>query len=1419
MDFDKIEGMDIADLLQMYTSAHVQFAEALANDSIPFEIEIVTRSVIAEASIKLGVYLSRQPLLEDAVQHLDAILRRIPQDSPNRVWVLNKLCEAEYELYCLTGSQQPLDNSVTCGRQANDLSAATGGEESLDLHVEILTNLAHSLVQRFELRKNPPDLEDSILCKREILRRIHKDCKDSERYLTTINNLASSLRLRYLCTLDEENEREANDLFRELLSSAEPGTKLHGLAIGQLGASAAMKFRVEKNPEVLDEAISNCNTGLSVNVPGQDGWIEMLSLLVELCTEKFNYTGNLEDMETLVDNSCRFFDSIPTSHHKKGEQLLEHLKRLRECAFTVRDVDILKNIIDKGRIAFESMPMDYPDKARSQLEYSHILGHQYFLSGSLQDLSSLVEYALVVSDDFNESTRASSSLQAPEVNVDWYPNLASNIEVLTEASAENSMRQLAEEELLARFKSSYNFENRKYAFMALDELYEYNATRLRVLATAVTNGADLINEEIEKKISELSLGYDEPVEEEDETEKTLREIFNMVPGQRLVNIDPRNGHMVFDIQDYVKAQFSNDDTPRTPDQLLANDERLERKLFRKAGLAGRRTNPGLCYWCQWLCKLLDPEDVGLNFVAEDSCIPSIGHWKTILFRKSECAVCNLAASLITTTKGQLHTYFEKIEEGGKRIRYTLGRLSDGEGVLRVDVGLSYAGELRLLTPKNFRDALRQAWEDDNDTPLALETLLEDTDGPVNNNGGQQIDFKLMRRWLKDCDHNHGPICNHPRPGNRIKTEIPLFFIDVVQECLVIGTSSDQYFVLSYTWGRVNMHMTLLNNIEERKRPGALSSVPFPKTIKDAIDATRSLGERLLWIDAICIVQDDASQKARDIPNMDIVYGRAHATIVALHGDNADAGLPGVSPGTRSCQQIETIDLVLSDVGEDNIPQEKGNRKCRFVRGPSPLPLALQASTWNTRGWILQERLLSKRCIYFSTDAFYFECNRGTLAEGGVNQEYTSFSAGELFDDREVQQRPKQDNPISDLAFMYDLEASPRLWKAWAVYKELVQMYSKRQFTFKPDILDGFAGIFSVLDELVLQDYVESATVHGLPESFFIHALLWTPAAKLPRRGQKLPAETSGTDIGQPDLRFPSWSWAGWDGPVDYRLFEAIKDASDRPLPLVRKFKLDGQDIYPDKWKKVVQAWLEIEEKGRNALSNGIIKERDTLQALGNPDRANQQESNSKRELDSSKSMESKEKLIEPLAREGTAEDNKLTENQRACLEGENHSHTPPASTILEMTAPVVSFGSFSLSSNEEYLCLTDQVHTKGPQSVRQILDRSGAHCGLWWSQGGNGWTEDDLYLGLEKKLALVGVSTHESCERPLQGPGSVQGPIALWDSDMFPAVGPQSGWVNVLVIDRESGYENGVSTRCTVAIIHNMAWEQARPAQTFVRIA
>ncbi len=133
---------------------------------------------------------------------------------------------------------------------------------------------------------------------------------------------------------------------------------------------------------------------------------------------------------------------------------------------------------------------------------------------------------------------------------------------------------------------------------------------------------------------------------------------------------------------------------------------------------------------------------------------------------------------------------------------------------------------------------------------------------------------------------------------------------------------------------------------------------FPATIADAIALVRALGERYLWVDAICIVQDDRDSKMQDIERMDLIYSRAFATLVALAGTDAAAGLPGVRAKTRRPQQVETLildagsedlDLTLeADVGSSTGPARE-KVTLRFVAAPPPLHLTLQTSRWHSRG--------------------------------------------------------------------------------------------------------------------------------------------------------------------------------------------------------------------------------------------------------------------------------------------------------------------------------------------------------------------------------------------------------------------------------------------------------------------------------------
>lgn len=55
---------------------------------------------------------------------------------------------------------------------------------------------------------------------------------------------------------------------------------------------------------------------------------------------------------------------------------------------------------------------------------------------------------------------------------------------------------------------------------------------------------------------------------------------------------------------------------------------------------------------------------------------------------------------------------------------------------------------------------------------------------------------------------------------------------------------------------------------------------LPRTIYDAVVATHGIGLRYLWVDAMCIVQDDGDDMVEQIGQMHAVYRSAYVTISA-----------------------------------------------------------------------------------------------------------------------------------------------------------------------------------------------------------------------------------------------------------------------------------------------------------------------------------------------------------------------------------------------------------------------------------------------------------------------------------------------------------------------------------------------------------
>lgn len=144
-------------------------------------------------------------------------------------------------------------------------------------------------------------------------------------------------------------------------------------------------------------------------------------------------------------------------------------------------------------------------------------------------------------------------------------------------------------------------------------------------------------------------------------------------------------------------------------------------------------------------------------------------------------------------------------------------------------------------------------------------------------------FTLGRQWLSQCLHSHVP-CRQEHSTFR-----PRRLIDVdnrdPQTIRLDDTPEDQsgqkgwsYVALSYCWGGDQAGKTLRRNLAGRLKGFSLNEQD--KSIRDAVKVTRALGIRYIWVDALCIVQGDPEDKAREIGRMHEVYQRATLTVSA-----------------------------------------------------------------------------------------------------------------------------------------------------------------------------------------------------------------------------------------------------------------------------------------------------------------------------------------------------------------------------------------------------------------------------------------------------------------------------------------------------------------------------------------------------------
>ncbi|KAL2142510.1 hypothetical protein VTI28DRAFT_1067 [Corynascus sepedonium] len=434
--------------------------------------------------------------------------------------------------------------------------------------------------------------------------------------------------------------------------------------------------------------------------------------------------------------------------------------------------------------------------------------------------------------------------------------------------------------------------------------------------------------------------------------------------------------------------------------------------------------------------------------------------------------------------------------------------------------------------------------------LALKKIRRHTDPPIDADPLSDPSFSVVSSFLRNCEDQHGSACGTPAGEDGW---MPTRLLDVnpgsegqigLREYETLESAEDRrYVALSHCWGPDGTPLTTTREtLPLRKRGIAIRELP--KTFRDAVVMTQRLGVRYLWIDSLCIVQDDAEDWAREAGQMAKVYRNAYLTLNAATSDADTEGflrprpipdrvrLPPTSPSlSRRKREEHGFYLQLLP------PQGR--------RWLDPEMDCLVGEPTSSRAWCLQERVLPRRSLHFGSRQIFWECERLRASEYGdsVAVEHKKVDGSGGGGGRLARLCRTGDNAACSVFARGSGQRDPTYeeaalgygghtvkWADW--YHGTVAEYTARCITRHTDRLPALSGLVQAViaarqrdEEATGSEGDDASYLAGLWESGLIEGLLWC-------KGQPNQAPLAPT----PEYVAPSWSWASVVGPVQFPVY-------------------------------------------------------------------------------------------------------------------------------------------------------------------------------------------------------------------------------------------------------------------------------------------
>ncbi|KAF5004242.1 hypothetical protein FDECE_9271 [Fusarium decemcellulare] len=378
-------------------------------------------------------------------------------------------------------------------------------------------------------------------------------------------------------------------------------------------------------------------------------------------------------------------------------------------------------------------------------------------------------------------------------------------------------------------------------------------------------------------------------------------------------------------------------------------------------------------------------------------------------------------------------------------------------------------------------------------------------------GDSAQDFETVKRWLAECTGTHS-LC----PKHHVDAPLPKRVIDVgpmdsSQEPRLILTDSKQfhghlYATLSHCWGGTLPLSTKSDTLQHRME--GISMASLPKTFREAVIIVRELGLQFLWIDSLCIIQDSAKDWEEQSALMGDIYRGGYINIAAKAAATSAVGC--------------------------FIPRELEPEPCRvpfgtptefmYVRSPWYKVENIENTPLDTRGWVLQERILSPRIIHYGAQQLYWECISSTQRQDGkyfndfinFEEEVGLVPVGNF---KQTLGLYSPTDPLlyeeyqGELSGVMDDSAIERCLHMDQWYHTVMD-YTRRNLTYQSDKLAAVAGVAKAFKQERGYRYLA-----GLWEEDLVRGIMWWIS------------DEKSSQIITDEL--PSWSWARHSGEIAF----------------------------------------------------------------------------------------------------------------------------------------------------------------------------------------------------------------------------------------------------------------------------------------------